>query len=44
METNVGIIIVTYKPNIHDFTKNILDILKLQQDICVVDNGSSVTS
>lgn len=38
--TNVGIIIVTYMPNVRDFKSNILDVLKLKQDICVVDNGS----
>lgn len=37
---NIGVIIVTYNPNISSFVKNLDYILKLNQEIIIVDNGS----
>ncbi|PEG94095.1 hypothetical protein CP361_08275 [Lactobacillus sp. UMNPBX10] len=38
---NIGIIIVTFNPEINDFRKNILQVKKLNQEILIIDNGST---
>lgn len=38
---NIGIIIVTYNPNLSDFQKNLSQILNLNQEIVIIDNGST---
>lgn len=37
---NVGILIVTYNPNMSDFRQNLDHIRKLEQTVLIVDNGS----
>lgn len=38
---DVGIIIVTYNPNLKDFQKNIFKLIALKRRILIVDNGSN---
>lgn len=38
---DIGIIIVTYNPDLKDFQKNIFRLIDLKRRILIVDNGSS---
>ena len=38
---NIGIVLVTYNPNLTDFKRNLSQILLLNQEIMIIDNGST---